>query len=72
VVAPGNPDLGQYPPARHLAGLRCVQTLEYYGVPSVDEDYLRYINGEPESSRGTGKSSATTGRLAKSGATCTL
>jgi hypothetical protein len=40
------PDLGDYLGERHRADLLRVQTLEYYGVPSDDEDYLRYVNGD--------------------------
>lgn len=42
-------DLGDYLTERRRTpgDLLRVQTLAYYGVPSDDEDYLRYVEGEP-------------------------
>jgi hypothetical protein len=46
LVAPDIPDLGEHLIDRHRVDLLRVQTLDYYGVPSDNEDYLRYVNGE--------------------------
>jgi hypothetical protein len=40
-------ELGRFIAESHRTDLLRVQTLDYYGVSSDDEDYRRYLSGEP-------------------------